>query len=37
MQNVIEGLFVRGLTTDRKANGSPSDYHFWNDNEYMVG
>ena len=33
---VIEALLVRGLTSDRASNGSPKDYHLWNDNEDMV-
>jgi len=30
---ILDGLLVRGLTTDRVANGTPTDYHIWNDSK----
>ena len=33
---IVDSVFVRGLTTDRKKNGHPSDYRVWKDEGEMV-
>ena len=32
---IVDSLFVKGLSIDRSENGSPKDYWIWNDIEDM--
>lgn len=33
---IIDSVFIKGLTTDRIKNGSPKNYHIHNDIDEMV-
>lgn len=32
---VVDGILVKGLTSDRRANGAPEDFHLWSDLDDM--